>query len=132
MVGYLLKNTVTENGSAARGICTVDGEGVLREIVEHTTIEKDGDNARFTEDGGVTWIPLPGNTTVSMNMWGFTRSFLDETLARFPFFLDRALVENPAKAEYFLPFVVEQLIGDLDSRKARILPPNQYGQSGNG
>lgn len=117
MVGYLLKNTVTEHGSVARGVCTVDGEHILRDIQERTTIEKDGDDARFTEDGGQTWTPLPGNTTVSMNMWGFTRSFMDEALARFPAFLDKALVENPAKAEYFLPMVVEQLIQE---RKAQV------------
>ncbi len=117
MVGYLLKNTVTEHGSVARGVCTVDGEHILRDIQERTTIEKDGDDARFTEDGGQTWTPLPGNTTVSMNMWGFTRSFLDEALARFPAFLDKALAESPAKAEYFLPMVVEQLIQE---RKAQV------------
>ena len=117
MVGYLLKNTVTEHGSVARGVCTVDGEHILRDIQERTAIEKDGDDARFTEDGGQTWTPLPGNTTVSMNMWGFTRSFMDEALARFPAFLDKALVENPAKAEYFLPMVVEQLIQE---RKAQV------------
>ena len=120
MVGYLLKNTVTENGSVARGVCTVDGEHILRDIVERTAIEKDGDDARFTEDGGGSWTALPGNTTVSMNMWGFTRSFLDEALARFPAFLDKALAENPAKAEYFLPTVVEQLIGE-DKARVRVL-----------
>ena len=120
MVGYLLKNTVTENGSVARGVCTVDGSGVLRDIVERTAIEKDGDNARFTEDGGQSWTPLPGSTTVSMNMWGFTRSFLDEALARFPAFLDKALAENPLKAEYFLPSVVEQLIGE-NKAQVRVL-----------
>ena len=116
MVGYLLKNTVTENGSVARGVCTVDGEHILRDIVERTAIEKDGDDARFTEDGGGSWTALPGNTTVSMNMWGFTRSFLDEALARFPAFLDKALAENPLKGEYFLPSVVEQLIGGGKAR----------------
>ncbi len=116
MVGYLLKNTVTEHGSVARGVCTVDGEHILRDIQERTAIEKDADDARFTEDGGQTWTPLPGDTTVSMNMWGFTRSFLDEALARFPAFLDKALAENPAKAEYFLPMVVEQLIQENKAR----------------
>ena len=117
MVGYLLKNTVTENGTVARGVCTVDGEHILRDIVERTAIEKDGDDARFTEDGGGSWTALPGNTTVSMNMWGFTRSFLDEALARFPAFLDKTLAENPEKGEYFLPTVVSQLI---DEGKARV------------
>ena len=116
MVGYLLKNTVTEHGSVARGVCTVDGEHILRDIQERTAIEKDGADARFTEDGGQSWAPLPGDTTVSMNMWGFTRSFLDEALARFPAFLDKALGSNPAKAEYFLPMVVEQLIQEGKAR----------------
>lgn len=116
MVGYLLKNTVTEHGSVARGVCTVDGEHILRDIQERTTIEKDEADARFTEDGGQSWTPLPGNTTVSMNMWGFTRSFMDEALARFPAFLDKALAENPTKAEYFLPMVVEQLIKENKAR----------------
>lgn len=65
----------------------------------------------YTEDGGESWTALPGDTTVSMNLWGFNRSFLDEAERRFPAFLDKTLVENPMKGEYFLPSVVEQLIG---------------------
>ena len=126
MVGYLLKNTVTENGSVARGICTVDGEGILQEVIERTAIEKDGINARFTEDGGESWTPLSGNTTVSMNIWGFTRSFLDEALARFPAFLDRALAEDPTKAEYFLPGVVEQLILEGKARVRVLLTEDKW------
>ena len=126
MVGYLLKNTVTENGSVARGVCTVDGNGILQEIAERTAIEKDGGNARFTEDGGESWTPLSGDTTVSMNIWGFTRSFLDEALARFPAFLDRALAENPIKAEYFLPSVVEQLIRGGKARVRVLLSEDKW------
>ena len=112
MVGYLLKNTVTEYGSVARGVCAVDENGVLRDIVERTRIEKDGEDARYTEDGGESWTALPGETTVSMNLWGFNRSFLDEAERRFAAFLDRTLVDNPRKGEDFLPSVVEQLIGE--------------------
>ncbi|MDE6589481.1 MAG: NTP transferase domain-containing protein [Oscillospiraceae bacterium] len=126
MVGYLLKNTVTENGSVARGVCAVDSRGVLQTIVERTTVEKDGDNARFTEDGGKNWAPLPGDTTVSMNMWGFTHSFLDEAQARFPAFLDKALAENPLKGEYFLPSVVEQLIRDGKARVRVLLSRDKW------
>ena len=126
MVGYLLKNTVTEHGSVARGVCAVDGDGVLREVIERTAIEKDGDNARFTEDDGQTWIPLSGDTTVSMNLWGFTRSFLDEAEARFPAFLDAALASNPVKAEYFLPTVVEQLIGEDKARVQVLLSRDKW------
>ena len=117
MAGYLLKNTVTEHGTVARGVCQVDGEGCLTAVTERTRIAKDGDNARYTEDGGATWVPLPGGTVVSMNLWGFHRSFLDEAAARFPAFLDRALANDPEKAEYYLPSVVSQLIAE---RKARV------------
>ena len=117
MVGYRLGNTVTEHGHVARGICEEDREGYLLRVTEHTHIEKDGADARFTEDGGATWHRLPGSTVVSMNLWGFTRSFLDEVQARFPAFLDRALAQDPLKAEYFLPGVVTQL---LEEGKARV------------
>ena len=117
MVGYQLGNTVTEHGHVARGICEEDRDGYLLRVTEHTHIEKDGADARFTEDGGATWTRLPGSTVVSMNLWGFTRSFLDEVQARFPAFLDRALTQDPLKAEYFLPGVVTQL---LEEGKARV------------
>ena len=116
MVGYLLKNTVTENGTVARGVCEETEDQFLTRVTERTKIEK-GEPPRYTEDDGATWTDLPGDTIVSMNMWGFTRSFLDEAWNRFPAFLDKALAENPAKAEYFLPTVVSQLI---DEGKARV------------
>ena len=116
MVGYLLKNTVTENGTVARGVCEETADNFLTRVTERTKIEK-GEPPRYTEDDGQTWTELPGDTIVSMNMWGFTRSFLDEAWKRFPAFLDKALTENPAKAEYFLPSVVSQLI---DEGKARV------------
>lgn len=116
MVGYLLKNTVTENGTVARGVCEETAEHYLKRVTERTKIEK-GEPPRYTEDDGQTWTELDADTIVSMNMWGFTRSFLDEALARFPAFLDKTLTENPEKGEYFLPTVVSQLI---DEGKARV------------
>ena len=116
MVGYLLGNTVTENGHVARGVCVEDSEHFLQTVTERTHIEKDGANARFTEDGGETWSPLPGDTIVSMNMWGLTRGFIDEAEARFPAFLDKAMAENPLKGEYFLPSVVSALIQEGKAR----------------
>lgn len=126
MVGYLLKNTVTEHGSVARGICTQDAGGFLSHVVERTCIEKDGENARFTEDGGKTWTPLDGNTVVSMNLFGFHRSFLDEAWARFPAFLDTALAENPVKAEYYLPGVVNQLLAEGRARVKVLTSPDKW------
>ena len=112
MAGYLLKNTVTEHGTVARGVCEVDGGGYLTSVVERTKIAKDGDDARYTEDDGATWTPLPGGTVVSMNLWGFHRSFLDEAWARFPAFWEETMAKNPEKGEYYLPSVVSQLIGE--------------------
>ncbi len=116
MVGYRLGNTVTENGTVARGVCEEDENGFLCQITERTRIAKDGNNARYTEDGGATWTALAGDTVVSMNLWGFTRSFMDEAKVEFPAFLRRTLVEDPLKGEYFLPAVVADLIGGGKAR----------------
>lgn len=116
MVGYLLQNTVTENGHVARGICQETPDGFLHSVVERTHIEKGETCPRFTEDGGNTWQELPGDTVVSMNLWGFTRSYLDEAWARFPAFLEQALKADPMKAEYYLPTVVSQLLADGKAR----------------
>ena len=121
MVSYLLGNTVTDNGSVARGVCRVGEDGLLREVVEHTRIEKDGCGARSTLDGGETWVHLPGSTPVSMNFWGFQRSFVDEGEARFPEFLDRILAENPEKGEFYLPLLVSRLIGE-GRAQVQVLP----------
>lgn len=116
MVGYLLKNTVTENGTVARGVCQETEDGYLSQITERTKIEK-GNPPRFTENDGETWTELPEDTIVSMNLWGFNRSFLEEAWKRFPVFLDQALAENPLKGEYYLPTAVSWLI---DEGKARV------------
>lgn len=108
MVAYLVKNTVTENGSVARGVCS-EKEGYLTDVTERTRIEKRGENAAFTEDGE-TWVSLPGDTPVSMNCWAFSHSLLKELNDRFPAWLDVNLPANPLKCEYFLPFVVNDLI----------------------
>lgn len=112
MVGYLVENTLTENGHVSRGVCMTDGDGYLKGITERTHIEKDGEGARYTEDGGQTWQAIEKGTTVSMNMWGFTASILKELSDRFPAFLAKALDENPMKGEYFLPSVVGDLLAE--------------------
>ncbi|BDF71519.1 nucleotidyltransferase [Oscillospiraceae bacterium] len=116
MVGYLLENTVTEHGYVSRGVCVESGDNDLISVTERTRIEKGQASPRFTEDGGATWEDLPGDTIVSMNLWGFTRSYLDEAWARFPAFLDGALRDNPMKGEYYLPTVVSQLIAEGKAR----------------
>lgn len=110
MVGYQLYNTLTENGHVARGVCSTDVSDKLTDIHERTRIEKHGDIAEYTEDDGATWTRLSKDTIVSMNMWGFTASMLSELGARFAAFLDREVPVNPFKCEYFLPFVVDELL----------------------
>lgn len=112
MVGYRLSNTLTENGYVSRGVCDVDSFGNLSGIVERTKIKWQGDKVVFTEDEGESWKELAKDTTVSMNFWGFTKSMMNEMERRFPEFLDKALVENPLKSEYYLPTAVKSLIDD--------------------
>lgn len=112
MVGYELGNTVTDNGHVARGVCDMNKEGELIAIHERTRIEKRDGGIAYTEDDGATWVSVPADTTVSMNMWGFTRSILDEIKAGFPAFLNEGLKKNPMKCEYFLPAVVSDLLGE--------------------
>ena len=109
MVGYQLGKTVTDNGSVARGVCQTDDKGYLTAIVERTRIEKYEGGIHFTVDGD-NWEDLPAETPVSMNMWGYRPSFLKEVEARFPKFLAEEVPANPAKAEFFLPMTVAELL----------------------
>ena len=115
MVGYQLGKTVTDHGSVARGVCTADTEGYLTDIHERTRIEVQGDAIRYTEDGE-NWVELPADTIVSMNLWGFTPSFLREAADKFGTFLSTDAVARPEKAEFFLPFVVAQLLAEGKAR----------------
>ena len=119
MVGYRLRNTVTEHGSVARGVCQVEN-GKLTAINERTKIFKKGNDAAYTEDGE-TFVDISGESIVSMNLWGFTAAFIDQLWARFPAFLDNSLPANPLKCEYFLPFVVDEQIND-GSATVSVLP----------
>ena len=119
MVAYELRKTVTENGSVARGICTVEN-GLLSDVVERTKIEKRGSDAAYTEDGE-TWIPLSGDSPVSMNCWAFGPEMMAEFRNRFPAWLEENIPKNPEKCEYFLPFVVNSLIQE-GKGKVRVLP----------
>ena len=120
MVGYELGKTVTDNGSVARGVCQTNADGFLDVVTERTRIEKYEGGIHFTEDGGETWTDLTEDTIVSMNLWGFTASFLEETEARFPAFLDVVLGKNPGKAEFFLPSTVTALLNE-DKATVRVL-----------
>lgn len=120
MVGYMLENTLTDNGHVARGVCSTDAEGYLTGIKERTRIEKKDGGAAYTEDDGATWTTIPAGSTVSMNMWGFTESILPELNNRFAAFLEANMEKNPLKCEYFLPDVVGSLLGE-DKATVKVL-----------
>ena len=117
MVGYELGKTVTENGSVARGVCVTDENSMLVTVTERTRIEKYEGGIHFTEDDGASWTDLAADTPVSMNMWGYSPSFLGEIEARFPAFLDQTLATNPLKGEFYLPSLVAEL---LKENKAQV------------
>ena len=119
MVAYLLRNTVTENGYVARGVCRVE-DGFLTDVVERTHIEKRGADAAYTEDGE-TYLPLSGDSPVSMNFWGFQKQMLTELVRRFPAWYAENAEKNPLKGEYFLPSVANALIQEGLAR-VRVLP----------
>ncbi len=127
LVGYKLYNTLTDKGSVARGICVVE-DGKLKKIDERTQIEMDGDNAKFTEDGGNTYTALSGDSIASMNMWGYNKEFIDELEKRFPKFLSTTAKENPLKSEFFLPIVVDDMLKDgIASVDVLTTPDKWYG-----
>ena len=128
MIAYHLRNTVTETGYVARGICQVEN-GLLTDVVERTHIEKHGEVISFTEDGE-NYTHLPADVPVSMNCWAFSNSMLDELYKRFPAWLDANLPVNPTKCEYFLPFVTNAMIKDGEGTVA-VLPCHEqwYGMT---
>ena len=109
MVGYKLGNTLTENGSVSRGICTVDEDGFLTDIKEYTRIVKTDDGAAYTTDG-TEYLPISADSVTSMNIWGFTAEFLEELDKAFSRFYREELPKDPEKAECYLPFVVDDMI----------------------
>ncbi len=119
MVGFRVGNTMTDNGSVARGVCTTDAEGNLTGVVERTAISYDKDKRIvFTDENGQEQT-LDPQTPVSMNLWGFTPDYFDYSEREFKHFLDRDL--NTPKSEFFIPLCIDALIHnvkvlDTDSR----------------
>ena len=120
MVGYHLGRTLSDSGGVTRGVCRTNRDGLLENIVEQQDIEREGEGGRFSTDNGQSWNYLTGNTLVSMNFWGFQRSFLDEAEKRFPLLLRRALAHHPEKGEVQLPVMVADLL-DRGRAQVRVL-----------
>ena len=114
MAGYILKNTITENGSVSRGVCQTEN-GRLSHVVERTHIEEHEGQIQYLEKD--VWTPLPSESIVSMNCWGFTPDIMDALGAGMERFLKNALPANPEKAEFFLPFLVQD---ELDAERCTV------------
>ncbi len=128
MVGYLAKNTLTEHGSVARGVCEVDANGELVNIVERLKIFKTPEGPAYTEDDGQTFVHFPADNLVSMNFFGFTPSLFDSLEARFPAFLQEAMEKNPLKGEFLIPAEVGRML-QAGKASVRVLssPDRWYG-----
>ncbi len=129
MAGYMLKNTLTENGYVSRGVCTVDADGQLTHVVERARIELRNGQAVFTEDDGLTWEPLPLDCPVSMNCWAFPEGTLADFEPLFRQFLSSPDF-RPEKSEFYLPFAISSLIdaGKADVQVLRT-PDKWYGMT---
>lgn len=124
LVSYELKNTLTENGTVARGVCAVDGAGYLAAVTELTAIRGPADHPSCSEDGGRTWRALAPDTPVSLNTWGFHQSFLDAIGAELEKFLREDMPKDPVRAEFFLPGVVNACLA-AGTDRVKTLPTDE-------
>ncbi len=126
MAGYVLDNTLTENGSVSRGVCRTDDEGYLTGITEHTKIVRGEESpVSLGEDGSET--PLSAHTVVSMNCWGFTPDFFEELEKDFIAFLQDEKTD-PIKGEIYLPFVAGRCVEEgLADVQVLTTPDRWYG-----
>lgn len=107
MVGYRVGNTLSESGSVSRGVCVVDGNNYLQNVVERTAIEEKNGVIYYVDENGED-VAIPADTPVSMNMWGFTPDYFDYSLEAFKQFL--ATDGDKLKSEFYIPLVVNNLI----------------------
>lgn len=113
MVGFVLRNTLSEFGSVARGVCHANGDGCLKTVTELTKIERDGEGIRHADVHGAVH-QLSGDETVSMNMWGFTPALFEILREQFATFLKANAGDE--KAEFYIPTVVNELIRARQAR----------------
>ncbi len=108
MVGYVLDNTLTENGTVSRGECTLDDNGYLVDVIERTAIKRNEDEAAYEEDG--IWHKISKDTIVSMNCLGFTPAVFEHIEKGFKKFLENK--GNELKSEYYIPSAIKEMIQD--------------------
>ena len=117
MAGFVLRNTLSPHGTVSRGVCKVTRDGFLASVTERTQIRRSGDSVQYADETG-RWVEIPGETIVSMNMWGFTPEIFDELERRFVAFLEKSGAD--LQAEYYIPSVVGELVRE-GKAKVRVL-----------
>ena len=124
MAGFVLKNTLSDNGGVTRGICKMDAQNNLTEVVETKNIIKTNDGAEA--DG----VKIDTESLVSMNMWGLTPAFLETLEEGFKVFFKEEVPENPMKAEYLIPIFIGQLL-EQSKMSVKVLKSNDtwYGMT---
>lgn len=114
MVGFRVGNTLSENGTVARGICSKDDKGNLTTVVERTEIMRVNGPVCYKDENG-EWVAVEDNTPVSMNMWGFTPDYFEHSEEYFKEFLADSKNISNLKAEFFIPLMVNKLINEKTS-----------------
>jgi hypothetical protein len=123
MVGFVLRNTLSEHGSVSRGVCSRDGNNYLQSIIELTKIEKDGDGARYVDESGAIH-QLSGEEIVSMNCWGFHPSLFAHLHELFIDFLKKHGHEE--KSEFFIPTAINFLVNSGKARLKVLRTPDSW------
>ena len=116
MGGFILRNTLSDNGTVTRGVCTLDGDGSLKEVTETYEIRMEADGSMKAQDEQGNPVQVNPDQHVSMNMWGLPAAFLKELEKGFPEFLEN-LTEGDIKSEYLLPKIIDKLV---KAGKARV------------
>lgn len=126
MVGFILENTLTENGTVARGICEVNKNQNqnLISITERTAIKRFNNDTKYTEDNE-NWIDIEKGSIVSMNIWGFKPTIFEELEKEFPKFLEN-IADNELKAEFYLPSVVDKMVKEEQATVKVLVSKEQW------
>ena len=124
MGGFVLSNTLSDNGTVTRGVCQVDEEGYLTNVTETYNIQMKEDGLHATDESGAP-VTISPSQPVSMNMWGLPASFVHELEKGFPIFLDN-LKEGDIKSEYLLPKIIDNLVQNKKARVTVLDTPDKW------
>lgn len=123
MVGFRVGNTLSENGTVARGICSKDDKGNLTTVVERTEIMRVNGPVCYKDENG-EWVAVEDNTPVSMNMWGFTPDYFEKSEKIFDAFLEKNI--NEPKKEFYIPYAIDCMIKSGEAATEVLSTPSHW------